>query len=48
MLFLDELYDTVSRFFEAGGDVLWVIAVALICMWTMIIERLWFFSFTIR
>jgi len=46
MLFFDELYDTVSRFFEAGGDVLWVIAVALILMWTMIIERLWYFSFT--
>ena len=46
MLFFDELYDTVSRFFEAGGDVLWVIAVALIFMWTMIIERLWYFTFT--
>ncbi len=46
MLFLDELYDTVSRFFEAGGDVLWVIAVALVFMWTLIIERLWYFSFS--
>jgi biopolymer transport protein ExbB len=46
MLFFDELYDTVVRFFEAGGDVLWVIAVALIFMWTMIIERMWYFSFS--
>lgn len=46
MLFLDELFDTVSRFFEAGGDVLWFIAIALICMWTLIIERLWYFSYT--
>jgi biopolymer transport protein ExbB len=46
MLFFDELYDTVARFFEAGGDVLWVIAVALIFMWTMIIERMWYFSFS--
>lgn len=46
MLFIDDLYDTVSRFFEAGGDVLWVIAVALVFMWTMIIERLWYFSYT--
>ncbi len=46
MLFFDGLYDTVARFFEAGGDVLWVIAVALIFMWTMIIERLWYFSFS--
>ncbi len=46
MLFLEELYDTVLRFFEAGGDVLWLIAAALICMWTLIIERWWYFSFT--
>jgi len=46
MLFFQDLYDTVSRFFEAGGDVLWVIAAALIVMWTMIIERLWYFSYT--
>jgi len=46
MLFLEELFDTVSRFIEAGGDVLWFIAAALIVMWSMIIERLWYFSFT--
>lgn len=46
MLFLDELFDTVTRFFEAGGDVLWFIAFALIVMWTMIIERLWYFAYT--
>ena len=46
MLFIDELIETVSRFLDAGGDVLWVIAFALICMWTMIVERLWYFSFT--
>ncbi|MDH5629399.1 MAG: MotA/TolQ/ExbB proton channel family protein [Gammaproteobacteria bacterium] len=45
MLFLDELFDTVSRFFEAGGNVLWFIAAALIFMWTMIVERMWFFSY---
>ena len=46
MLFLEELFDTVSRFLEAGGDVLWFIAAALIVMWSLIIERLWYFSFT--
>ena len=46
MLFLEELFDTVSRFIEAGGDVLWFIAAALIVMWSLIIERLWFFSFS--
>jgi len=46
MLFLEELLDTVSKFIDTGGGVLWFIAAALIGMWTMIIERLWFFSRT--
>lgn len=45
MLFLQELYYTVARFFQAGGDVLWIIAAALVLMWAFIIERFWFFSF---
>ncbi len=44
MLFLEELFDTVAAFIHTGGDVLWFIAAALIAMWTMIIERLWYFS----
>ena len=47
MLLLEELFDTVSRFIEAGGDVLWFIAIALIFMWSLIIERLFYFSFTL-
>lgn len=46
MLFIYDLFDAVSRFMEAGGDVLWVIAFALIFMWTMIVERLWYFTFS--
>jgi len=46
MLFLEELLDTVSRFYDAGGFVLGWVAAALILMWTFIIERLWYFSFT--
>lgn len=46
MLFLEELFETVSRFIEAGGDVLWFIAAALIFMWSLIIERLFYFSYT--
>ncbi|MET1254684.1 MotA/TolQ/ExbB proton channel family protein [Aliikangiella maris] len=46
MLFLEELLETVTRFIEAGGDVLWFIAAALVVMWSMIIERLWYFSRT--
>ena len=46
MLFLEELMATVSKFIDTGGDVLWFIAAALIAMWTLIIERLWYFSQT--
>jgi len=46
MLFLEELLDTVSKFIDTGGGVLWFIAAALIGMWTMIIERMWYFSRT--
>ena len=46
MLFLDELFDVVSKFVDAGGGVLYFIAAALIAMWTMIIERLWFYNRT--
>ncbi len=31
-------------FFEAGGGVLWVILAATVVMWTLIVERLWFFA----
>ncbi len=46
MLFLDELLDTVTKFIDIGGGVLWFIAAALIGMWTMIIERLYYFNWT--
>jgi len=46
MLFLDELFDTVSKFIDIGGNVLWFIAAALVVMWTLIIERAWYFSQT--
>ena len=46
MLFLEELFDTVFKFIDTGGNVLWFIAAALFAMWTMIIERLWYFSRT--
>jgi biopolymer transport protein ExbB len=32
-------------FFGAGGNVLWAIFAATALMWTMIIERLWFFRY---
>jgi len=41
LLILPEIRD----FFEAGGPVLWGILVVTTIMWTLIIERFWFFQF---
>jgi len=44
MIFLQELLISPIRdFFEAGGDVLYAILFVTILMWTLIIERFWFF-----
>jgi biopolymer transport protein ExbB len=34
--------DAIRDFLELGGDVLWVIMLALFLMWTLILERLWY------
>ncbi|MDH3646714.1 MAG: MotA/TolQ/ExbB proton channel family protein [Gammaproteobacteria bacterium] len=38
-----EAFSSIREFFESGGDVLWGILVVTILMWTLIIERAWFF-----
>ena len=35
----------IREFFEAGGPVLWGILLVTIIMWTLIIERFWFFEY---
>ena len=35
----------LREFFEAGGPVLWGILLVTMIMWTLIIERFWFFRF---
>ena len=35
----------IREFFEAGGPVLWGILTVTIIMWTLIIERFWFFQY---
>jgi len=35
----------LQSFFEAGGDVLWAILALTALMWTLILERLWFYRF---
>jgi biopolymer transport protein ExbB len=44
MYWLDSAYEAVTRFMEMGGDVLWLIAVLLFLMWTLIFERVWYFK----
>ena len=43
---LEEFLDIVKNFMGTGGDVLYIIAVVLIIMWTFIIERFWYQNFT--
>lgn len=40
--------ETILAFMDKGGDVLWIIAILVFVMWTLIFERLWFFSFVWR
>ena len=44
MYWLDSAYEAVSRFMEAGGNVLWMIAILLFVMWALIFERVWYFN----
>jgi biopolymer transport protein ExbB len=48
MIFLYEsLFVPIRDFFEAGGDVLFGILFVTILMWTLIIERIWFYYFVL-
>ena len=38
-----DTFTSVREFFETGGWVLWVIFFTTVFMWTLIIERIWFF-----
>ena len=41
---LHELVIGLREFFERGGDVLWLILVLTILLWSLIVERFWFFT----
>jgi biopolymer transport protein ExbB len=45
MGFLTLILPEIRDFFEAGGPVLWGILLVTTIMWTLIIERFWFFQF---
>jgi biopolymer transport protein ExbB len=41
--FLYDIFATVRDFFDAGGPVLYGVFVTTVVMWSLIVERLWFF-----
>jgi biopolymer transport protein ExbB len=43
MLWFYQASGAIRDFMELGGDVLWAIMLVLFLMWTLILERLWFF-----
>jgi biopolymer transport protein ExbB len=44
MYWFDSAYEAVARFMDMGGNVLWLIAILLFCMWALIFERIWYFK----
>ncbi|WP_438862760.1 MotA/TolQ/ExbB proton channel family protein [Neptunicella sp.] len=44
MLYLIGLWESVRDFIAAGGDVLYVVAIALFLMWILMVERYWFLT----
>ena len=43
MLVLLNILNSIREFIELGGDVLWAIMVVVLLMWTLILERVWYF-----
>jgi biopolymer transport protein ExbB len=43
MYWFDSAYEAVMRFMDMGGNVLWLIAILLFTMWTLIFERIYYF-----
>lgn len=48
MYYLNDAIDLISRFMEAGGPVLLLIAILTFCMWTLAFERFWYFRTELR
>ena len=43
MVALTNFFEAILGFVEMGGNVLWAIMAVLLVMWTLIIERYWFY-----
>lgn len=48
MYYLNDAIDLISRFMEAGGPVLSLIAILTFVMWTLAFERFWYFRTELR
>ncbi|MEQ8515647.1 MAG: MotA/TolQ/ExbB proton channel family protein [Chromatocurvus sp.] len=48
MFWFESATQAISRFMDMGGNVLWLIAILLFFMWTLIFERIWFFKLSWR
>jgi biopolymer transport protein ExbB len=48
MYYLNDAIDLISRFMEAGGPVLTLIAILTFVMWTLAFERFWYFRTELR
>ncbi|MBD2857888.1 MotA/TolQ/ExbB proton channel family protein [Spongiibacter sp. KMU-158] len=42
---INEWVEIIRRFMDAGGDVLWAIAGLTFVMWTLALERVWYYKF---
>lgn len=48
MVELFEAFDSIRKFMDQGGDVLYMIMFVLFFMWVLIIERLWYFRAVLK
>lgn len=46
MLWLNQSLEAINLFIEKGGPVLYGVLAITFVMWTLIIERIWYFAFT--
>ena len=45
---LERILEIINNFMDAGGPVLWAIAILTFVLWTLAIERFWYFRTGLR
>ncbi|HAD10473.1 MAG TPA: biopolymer transporter ExbB [Porticoccaceae bacterium] len=48
MYFLQEIWEGVADFMAMGGMVLWFLAALVAAMWTLLVERVWYYKTALR